>query len=145
MMNRSRMNPGFRLGHVWILCFVLSLVHGTSARGTEPDKEIDRLAKAYRAARTEFERRAACLDAIDAGVVARNRSVAVVDAIFGTTYARKLPLEGGGLETGVVDFHPSPPSPSDAVQAAYIGWYLAFEFDSAGRLQNYYLSNVHQK
>jgi hypothetical protein len=139
------MNLQFRLGHVWILCLVLSLLCCTSGRAAQPDKEIDRLARAYRAARTEFERRAVCLDVIDAGVVARDRSVAVVDAVFGTTYARKLPPEGGGLETGVVDFHPSPPSPRDAVQIAYIGWYLAFEFDSAGRLQNYYLSNAHQK
>jgi hypothetical protein len=139
------MNPRFRLGHVWILCFVLILLHGTSVSGTWPDKEVERLARAYRAARTEFERRGVCLDAIDAGVVARGRSVAVVDAVFGTTYARKLPPEGGGLEKGVVDFHPSPPSRSDALQAAYIGWYLGFEFDSAGKLQNYYLSNVHQK
>jgi hypothetical protein len=93
----------------------------------------------------ESERRAVCLDAIDAGVVARDRPVTVIDAIFGTTYAGKLPPAGGGLETGVVDFHPSPPSPGDARQAAYIGWYLAFKFDSAGKLQDYYLSNVHQK
>jgi hypothetical protein len=138
-------NPRFRLGHVWILCLVLSLPYSTSMRGAHPDKEIDRLASAYRAARTEFERRAVCLDAIDAGVVARGRSVGVVDAVFGTTWIRKLPPAGGGLETGVVHFHPSPPSPGDAVQAAYIGWYLAFEFDSAGTLQNYYLSNVHPK
>jgi hypothetical protein len=94
------MNPRFRVGHVWILCLVLSLPYGTTVRGTQPDKEIDRLARAYRAARTEFERRAVCLDALDAGVVARSRSVAVVDAVFGTTYARKLPPAGGGLEAG---------------------------------------------
>ncbi len=138
------MNQRFKLGHVWILCLVLSLLCSTSVRGTQPDKEIDRLARAYRAARTEFERRAVCLDAIDAGVVARGRSVAVVDAVFGTTYARKLP-PAGQLETGVVNFHPSPPSRSDAVQSAYIGWYLAFKFDSTGELQDYHLSNVHQK
>jgi hypothetical protein len=145
MMSQSMMNPRSRVGRVWILCFVLSLLHGTSARGSGPDKEIDRLASAWRAARTEFERRAVCLDAIDAGVVARDRSVTVIDAVFGTTYASKLPPAGGGLEKGVVDFHPSQPSPSDAVQAAYIGWYLAFEFDSAGKLQDYYVTNVHQK
>jgi len=138
------MNQRFKLGHVWILCLVLSLLYGTSVTGAQPDKEIDRLARAYRAAQTELERRAVCLDAIDAGVVARGRSVAVVDAVFGTTYARKLPPAGGGLEVGVVDFHPLPPPPSDAIQAAHIGWYLAFEFDSTGRLQNYYLSNLHK-
>ena len=129
--------------HVWILCLVLSFVNGTSARGDSGEK-IDRLAKAYRAARTELERRAVCLDAIDAGVVARDRPVAVVDLIFGTTYAKKLPPAGGGLEAGVVDFHPPLPSGSDAVASAYIGWYLAFEFDSTGKLQNYYLSNLHK-
>jgi hypothetical protein len=138
------MNPRFRLGHVWILCLALSLLYGTSVRGSQPDKQIDRLARAYRAARTEFERRAVCLDAIDAGVVARGRSVAVVDAVFGTTWARKLPPAGGELEWGVVEFHPLPPPPSDAMSAVRIGWYLAFEFDSTGKLQNYYLTNVHK-
>ena len=133
----------FRLGHLWILCLVLSFLYGTSVTGAQPDKEVDRLAKAYRAARTEVERRALCIDAIDAGVVARDRSVAVVDAVFGTTYARKLP-RGSKLETGVVDFHPPLPSGSDAVASAHTGWYLAFEFDSTGRLQNYYLSNLHK-
>ena len=143
MINQSMMNQRFRPGHVWILCVVLSLPYGANVRGAQPDKEIDRLARSYRAARTEFERRAVCLDAIDAGVVARGRPVAVIDAVFGTTYARKLP-PAGGLETGVVHFHPSLPSGSDAAASAYIGWYLAFEFDSTGRLQNYSLSNVHK-
>ncbi len=134
-------NSRFRRGPVWILCLVLSMLQ---TRGAQPDQEVDRLAKAYRAARTESERRAVCLDAIDAGVVARGRSVAVVDAVFGTNYARKLPPAGGGLEVGVVEFLPFPLPPSDAVAAAHTGWYLAFEFDSTGSLQNYYLSNLHK-
>lgn len=85
-----------------------------------------------------------CLDAIDSGIIARGRSVAVIDAVFGTTFAKKLP-RATELETGVVEFHPSSPSPNDAVQAAHIGWYLAFEFDSAGTLQNYFVTNSHQK
>ena|ERR1700675_2698994 len=137
------MTPRFRVGHVWILCLVLGFMHSTSMSGAQPDKEINRLAKAYRAARTEFERRAVCLDAIDTGVVARDRSVAVVDAVFGTTYAGKLP-RGSELETGVVHFHPPLLSGSDRVASGYTGWYLAFEFDSTGRLQNYYLSNLHK-
>jgi hypothetical protein len=45
-----------------------------------------------------------------------------------------------------VDFHalPSPSSDGVAVAQGHIGWYLAFEFDSSGKLQNYYLSNVHK-
>ena len=137
------MNQRFRAGQVWILCFVLSFLYGTSMWGTQPDTQVDRLAKAYRDAQNEIERRAVCLDAIDAGVVARDRPVAVVDAIFGTTYARKLP-RGSELETGVVDFHPPVLSGSDTRASGHIGWYLVFKFDSGGRLQNYYLSNVHK-
>jgi hypothetical protein len=138
------MNLRFRLGHVAILCLAVSLLYGKRVTGSQPDKQVDRLANAYRAARTEFERRAVCLDAIDAGVVARDRSVAVVDAVFGTSWSKKLPLAGGELEWGVVEFHPVPPPRSDAMSAVRIGWYLAIEFDSAGKVQNYYLTNVHK-
>ena len=60
--------------------------------------------------------------------------MAVVDAIFGTTYAKKLPRVGAGLDAGFVDFHPFPPPPSSGrhIQAAHVGWYLAFKFDSTG-------------
>jgi hypothetical protein len=135
-------NPRLRLGHVWMFGLALCLLCGKGMKGAQAAKDIDRLASAYRVARTEFERRAVCLDAIDAGVVTRGRSVAVVDAVFGTTYARKLPPAGGGLETGIVEFHPLPPPRSDAVASAHIGWYFAFEFDSAGEVQKYYLTNV---
>jgi hypothetical protein len=140
------MNPRFRVGHVWMLCLVLSFLCGTSLTGAQPDKEIDRLAKAYRAARTEFERRTVCREAIDAGVIAEGRSVAVVDAIFGTAYAKKLPRVGTGLDAGVVRFHPLPPPPSSGphIQAATTGWFFVFEFDSAGRLESYYLTNLHK-
>jgi hypothetical protein len=141
----SMMNSRFRLGYVWTLCFVLIFLNGTSAQRTQPDdKEIDRLAKAYRAAHTEFERRAVCIEAIDAGVIAVGRPVAVVDAIFGTTYAKRLPPPRD-LEMGVVDFHPLPPPPRNDVQAGHIGWYFGFSYDSAGRLKDYSLSNVPPK
>jgi hypothetical protein len=137
------MNLRLNLGYVLVLSIVLGLPLGESIWGAEPDTNVDRLTSAYRAARTDSERRAVCLEAIDAGVIAGGRSVAVVDAVFGTTYSKKLPA-GTELEAGVVDFHPSPPSPSNKTAAAYVGWYLAFRFDSAGKLQNYYLSNVHK-
>jgi len=41
---------------------------------------------------SEFGKECVCLDAIDSGVIARGRPMAVVDAIFGTSYAKKLPL-----------------------------------------------------
>jgi len=137
-------NPRSRTGHVWILCLVLSFMNGTSARGQQPDKEIDRLAKAYHAARTEFERRAVCLEAIDTGVIAVGRPLAVVDAIFGTSYVKKRRPPLHELETGIVEFHPLPPPPRNDVQAAHVGWYFGFSFDSAGRLADYSLSNIHK-
>lgn len=141
------MNLWFRVGHLWILCLAFGFLNGTCVSGSQKNKdgEIERLAKAYRAAPTEFERRAVCLDAIDAGVIGRGSRVAVVDTIFGTHYARELP-SGSELEAGVVDFHPvpSPTSEKVAVAHGHIGWYLAFKFDSNGTLQDYYLSNLHK-
>ncbi len=138
------MKGRFRLGHVWLLCVVLSLLCAESARPEQQGINIDRLARAYREARTDLDRRTVCLEAIDAGLVARGHSVAVVDAVFGTTYAKRLPPPGSELEWGTVDFHPLPPPPSDAMAAGHIGWYLALEFDSSGAVQNYYLSDVHK-
>ena len=138
------MKVRFRVGHVWLLCIVLGLLCAESARPEQLDANINRLARAYREARTDLDRRTVCLEAIDTGLVARGRSVTVVDAVFGTAYAKKLPPAGGELEWGVVEFHPLPPPPSDAMAAASIGWYLAFEFDSSGAVQNYYLSDVHK-
>lgn len=135
----------FKLGHIWVLCLVFGLLTGVCAHGAPHNKErkTDQLAKAYRAARTEFERRAVCLDAIDAGVIKRGRGVAVVDAIFGTNYAKKLP-SGSEPEGGIVYFQPQLQSPRNDVQQAFVGWYLAFKFDSNGTLQDYYLSNLHK-
>ena len=79
------MKGRFRLGHVWLLCVVLSLLCAESARPEQQGINIDRLARAYREARTDLDRRTVCLEAIDAGLVARGHSVAVVDAVFGTT------------------------------------------------------------
>ncbi len=135
--------PQSRPVYVCILCVVLSALNGTRVVAAQSDNEVDRFATAYRTARTEFERRAVCLDAIDAGVVARDRPVGVVDAVFGTRYATKLP-KGTDLQWGVVHFHPALESGSDKASSGYIGWYLAFQFDSAGKVQNYYLSNVHK-
>ena len=133
----------FSFTYVWIFCVLVSLAHSQRTEGAPPTSEIDRFSKAYRAASTEFDRRTVCLEAIDSGVVARGRPVAVIDAIFGTAYAKKLP-RGDELETGVVHFHPPLASGNDAMASAYAGWYLAFQFDSAGTLQNYHLSNLHK-
>jgi hypothetical protein len=103
------MNLRFEFGHVLVLCLVLSLPLGESIWGAEPDTHIDRLASAYLAARTDSARRAVCLEAIDAGVIARGRSVAVVDAVFGTTYAKKLPAGANLRRASWTSIIPRPP------------------------------------
>ena len=134
-----------KISHLWIVSVVFSLLAGAWALGAQQDKEneINRLAKSYRAARTEFDRRAVCLDAIDAGIIARGRPVGVVDRIFGTNYAKDLP-PGSELEIGGVYFRTQLPSTTDTAQVARVGWYLSFKFDSKGALQDYYLSNLHK-
>jgi hypothetical protein len=94
------MHPWFRVGHVWVVCLALGLVDGNGVSGAQPDKEIGRLANAYRGVRSEFERRAVCLDAIDAGVIAPGHSVAVVDALFGTTTPRSCLLQAAAWRQG---------------------------------------------
>jgi len=87
-----------------MLCLVLSFLCGTSVRGAQPDKEIDRLAKAYRAERTNLSGELLCLDAIDAGV-SRRSFCAVGDAIF-ARLRQEVATCGAGLHAGFVDFHP---------------------------------------
>jgi hypothetical protein len=134
--------------HIRILCLVCILLMGVgSGRSqTSKDEEVDRFAKAYRTAKTDLERRTLCLEAIDAGVIARGHNVAVVDRIFGTHYAKKLP-SGVEFETGTVDFHPQPvPQETGDRYSAhdFVGWFLAFRFGSDGSLEDYYLTNLHK-
>ena len=72
------MNSLFTVRGCGILFLVLSFLSGASAGGPQQEKEIERLAKTYRAAQTEFERRAVCLDAIDAGIIAQDHSVSLL-------------------------------------------------------------------
>jgi hypothetical protein len=132
-----------RLGLIGLFCIVIGPLLAEGAGLKQQDTNIGRFAREYREARTELQRRAVCLEAIDAGQIARGNSVAIVDAVFGTTCAKKLPT-GREPEWGVVEFHPLPLLPGDAMSAAHAGWYLAVEFDSSGAVQNYYLSNVHR-
>jgi hypothetical protein len=96
----------------------------------------------YEAAKSEFERRAVCLRAIDEGAIYRGGPVSSLEAIFATHFAQDLPTARESKRIAVIDFVPFVPSPDNSVAAGHSGWYLAFEYDSKGKIQNYYLSNL---
>jgi hypothetical protein len=102
-------------------------------------------AKKYKAASSEQQRLQLCIDAINQGAIYRGGRIGNIDQIFGSGYSKNLPAHGKPLERGVVDFGNPLASPSsDTIAAAHTGWYLAFEFDFQGTIQNYYLSNLHK-
>lgn len=100
----------------------------------------------YEDAQSERERRAACLRALDEGVIHTYGPVSTIDALFGTQLASQLPTEKEGKRTGVIDFvsHvPISPNPEVKTEAAgQNGWFMAVEYDYNGNIQNYYLTNV---
>jgi hypothetical protein len=106
--------------------------------------KMQAFAKDYKEAKSEQKKLQLCIDAIDQGLIYLGGPVENIDKIFGTTYSKKLPTTGQELKTGVVDFVHLAPPPSNDIQAAFAGWYLAFEFDQQGRIRNYYLSNLYK-
>jgi len=106
---------------------------------------MQEFAKKYKMAGSERARLDVCIDAINQGLVCRDGPVGNIDQIFGTTYSKKIPRKKGSMETGVVRFADIPvASQSEEFARGYSGWYLAFDFDYQGVIQNYYLSNVHK-
>jgi hypothetical protein len=104
---------------------------------------VEQLKRRYDIAKTEFERRDVCLQAIDQGVIYRGGPVSAVDAIFGTHFASKLP-EAGESNYGSVDFIPFVASPDNSTAAGHFGWYLFVEYSTSGKIVNYYLTNLHK-
>jgi hypothetical protein len=119
----------------------------SESRG-ELEPQIAELNRLYKAARLEHERRAICLRAIDESVIQRGASVSAIDGIFGTDFASDLPSERGTNRGHWILFadQPSPLPKQDGIQPAVgdVGWYLDFEYDRDGKIQNYYFSNLHK-
>jgi hypothetical protein len=128
----------------WLCFTVLCLAFASVAQSPSENKMRD-FAKNYQAADSERKKLLLCLDAIDQKLVYRGGPVASIDQLFGTDYHKRVPAKGQPMETGVVHFATQPPPPpSNDIAAAYIGWYLVFEFDSQGKIQNYYLTDYHK-
>jgi hypothetical protein len=113
----------------------------------KPEPAITELARIYQAARTEQERRAVCLRAIDEGRISFGSPVVTLDQIFGTHFASKPPGKGKVAKDLILfATQREPPSQSEAYAEAigYFGSYLALDYDDEGTVQYYYLSNLHK-
>jgi hypothetical protein len=116
--------------------------------GTEKVSTAE-LRRLYEAAKSQYERRAVCLRAIDEGLIRRGAPVSAIDEIFGTRFASDLPTEEEAIRKSWIlfaeQFSP-PPAPNGQVTIAigYVGWYMAFAYDRGGAIQNYFLTNLHK-
>jgi hypothetical protein len=104
--------------------------------------------KAYSDAKSEQEKRAVCLRTIDDGLIGVGKNVAVIDKIFSTNFESEMPVATERVKRKSLLFAEQASIPqvpgklNDSV--AYVGSYLAVEYDSAGSILNYYLSNIHK-
>ncbi len=109
---------------------------------------VTELQRLYWAAGSEQERRDVCLRAIDEGVVYRGGPVANIAQIFGTHFASELPAAGQIKSAKPILFatqlSPSPRPDGLSESVSYVGSYLAVDYDHEGKVQYYYLSNLHK-
>jgi hypothetical protein len=108
--------------------------------------------EAYIAAKTESARRDVFLRAIDEGVIAIGKSVAVIDTIASTQFNNERPLSerpklDSVLFADQIMRPKSPWQPGDHRPRpawSYVGSYFAFDYDSNGSILKYYFSNLHK-
>lgn len=109
--------------------------------------------EAYIAAKTESARRDVFLRALDEGVIAIGKSVAVIDTIASTQFNNERPTVSERSKLDFVLFADqimrpkSPRQPGDHRPRpawSYVGSYFDFEYDSNGSILKYYFSNLHK-
>jgi hypothetical protein len=85
-----------------------------------------------------------CIDLIDKGVIARGVSYQFLKGIFGDN----LWIASGrvGIERAVIRlrFSPQTHSKDGTGATSWVGWYLHLEFGASGKLENYWLSDLHK-
>jgi hypothetical protein len=105
---------------------------------------IAELKRLYETAKSEYERRAVCLRAIDEGAVHHGASVSTIDEIFGTHFASNLPTRKEAHRQESIDFA-NPVSVTDkSSSAANVGWFMSVVYNYKGEIENYYLTNFHK-
>src|SRR6266853_2033739 len=95
---------------------------------------IAELRQLYDTAKSQYERRAVCLRAIDEGAIHRGGHVSAIDEIFSTHFASRMPTEKEAIrKTWILfaDQFSPPPAPDGQVTegVATVGWYMAFDYD----------------
>ncbi|MGA9994774.1 MAG: hypothetical protein WBP93_05125 [Pyrinomonadaceae bacterium] len=109
---------------------------------------IAELKQLYKDAKSEYERRAVCLRAIDEGMIHQGGSVSSIDETFSTQFASELPTSKETILSHMILFAPQvsvPPNPDGRPMAiSDVGWYMAFNYDHNGTIQDYHLSNIHK-
>jgi hypothetical protein len=162
MKNEVSMNKQYLFSMMLLVSILISGSCGTAQRNQAKEApasdskviqqeekktvSIAELKKLYGDAKSEFERRAICLRAIDEGILFRLGPVSSIDQIFGTNFGANLPTKREGKKIGVVDFAPQsePAPPDNSVARGYSGWFMAVEYDYDGDIQSYYLTNLHK-
>jgi hypothetical protein len=98
----------------------------------------------YKAAQSEVQRRATCLEILDRKLVIRGNNISIIDNIFGESFSANLPDKNELTTIGKVFFSPQPQNDDPTVSTPNIGWYLAVEYDWKGQLNDFYLSNTYK-
>ena len=107
-----------------------------------PSKEM--AIKSYLTASGWKERRRACLDLIDAGVIARGvRLDSLPQKLIDKMFISKGTIKSACI--AIIHFEDQPPRGTSSTGASdWVGWYLTIETDKTGSIENYTLSDLHK-
>jgi hypothetical protein len=102
------------------------------------------LKRLYQTAKSQYERRAVCLRAIDEGIIHRGGRISSIDEVFDSRFSQTMPTKKEGKRIANIAFVPFVPIQEPGVAAGEVGWYMNFEYDNQGIVQNYILTNLHK-
>src|SRR6267142_2995264 len=153
-MNRHVLSTIMLLASVVFLCCCTAVeekkgqIAPVTEKGMKLAPSIAELKRLYESANSEYDRRAVCLRAIDEGAIRRGAPISSIDEIFGTHFAGDLPNRQESFRSVAIDFakHVAPPQRPNIAMSAhdYVGWFVGFQYDPDGKIQNYSLTNVHK-
>jgi hypothetical protein len=122
--------------------YYLSNIHkGHSSPSDTPPTSVAELRQLYEKRKTAEDGRLICLRALDGRLIQTFGPVSAIDGVFGTSFASQLPTRKEGKRIAKIDFV-SPTGSSEPVGTSASSWFLSVEYESAGTVRDYYLSNV---
>src|SRR5262249_39284885 len=120
---------------------------GSKQEERKQKTSVPELRRLYDAAKSEYERRAVCLRAIDERAIHPGGGISTVDAILGTHFSEKL-RANGSMGWDVVHFDSGAPGVYDergwVKDSTEPGWYLAIQHNQSGQIIHYFISNLHR-